>query len=124
MFTWSDGTLSTDERYDGRTSIVELDTSSGGVAATVAVNVSSLRESDTGDYECRITYGRLLQSTSSSPPPLSSLPLPQSTTVTVVDDFKTDIDGGVLLRLDVQGESCNISTHVKYARRIRINSNW
>lgn len=99
MFTWSDGALTTDERYDGRTNAVEPVVSN----ALAIVNVSSLRESDTGNYECHITYGRLPSlSTTPLPPPLS----PQSTTVTPVIDFETYSDDEIWFRLDVQGELC------------------
>jgi len=77
---------------------------------SIAINVSSLRESDTGDYECHVTYSGdtgLLQP-SSSRPPLPTLSLPQSSTdstMNAVDNDMGDGTAGVRFRLDVQGEA-------------------
>lgn len=114
MFTYSNGALVTDERYDGRTSVIELPDLSGTVIA--AINVSSLRESDTGDYECRVTYGAGdgSQSTQSTPPQSLSSPLPSLTppllsstvppSITVSTDVGDAGDGVRFVRLDVQGK--------------------
>lgn len=109
VFTCSEGTLTTDERYDGRTTVVEPPEFSDVVS--IAINVSSLRESDTGDYECHVTYsgdaGPLQQS--SLQPPLPTLSSPRSSTdstMNAVDNNKGDT-AGLRFRLDVQGERLN-----------------
>ncbi|VVC43644.1 Hypothetical protein CINCED_3A024981 [Cinara cedri] len=106
VFTLSGGSLTTDERYEGRTSIVEPPEFSDAIATSI--NVSSLRESDTGDYECFATHkNRDLQLTASSqrPPLPSSQPLShQSSTASTLSAVGTDIvDAGVRIKLDVQG---------------------
>eukprot|EP00102_Acyrthosiphon_pisum_P019068 XP_016656278.1 PREDICTED: uncharacterized protein LOC100573764 [Acyrthosiphon pisum] len=104
VFTCSEGTLTTDERYDGRTTVVEPPEFSDVVS--IAINVSSLRESDTGDYECHVTYsgdvGPLQPS--SSQPPLPTLSLPQSSTDSTMNAVDNDMGStaGVRFRLDVQ----------------------
>lgn len=105
VFTCSEGTLTTDERYDGRTSLVELPEFSDAV--TTAINVSSLRESDTGDYECHVTYsGDGLLHSSPRPPLPSSVSPPLSSTDATLNAVDNDMSGtaGVRLRLDVKGE--------------------
>ncbi|XP_025205628.1 protein borderless-like isoform X2 [Melanaphis sacchari] len=99
------GTLITDERYDGRTTVVEpLDFSD---AVYISINVSNLRESDTGDYECRVRYsgdtGPLQHF--SSQPPLTTLSSPQSSTDSTLNAVDNDMDAtaGVQFRLDVEG---------------------
>jgi len=107
VFTCSEGTLTTDERYDGRTTVVEPPEFSDVVS--IAINVSSLRESDTGDYECHVSYsgdaGPLQPS--SSRPPLPTLSLPQSSTDSTMNAVDNDMGdtAGVRFRLDVQGEA-------------------
>lgn len=111
VFTCSDGRLTTDERYDGRASIVEPPEFSDTISTTI--NVSSLRESDTGDYECHVIYsGGDLQSTllpSSLPPLLSSQLSTVSTLTSVSEDIgdgHNSSDGhyiGARFRLVVQG---------------------
>jgi len=110
-FTCSEGTLTTDERYDGRATVVEPPEFSDIVS--IAINVSSLRESDTGDYECHVTYSGdagLLQQ-SSSRPTLSTLSSQQSSTDSTMNAVDNDMGGtaGVRFRLDVQGETYNSS---------------
>lgn len=108
VFTWSDDTLTTDERYDGRTSIVEPSDFNSAIVS-VAINVSSLRDSDTGDYECYVTYSsnEKLHPLSTTPQtPLSSLQPMQlltSTTVSPTTTTVTEISDGVRFRLNVQG---------------------
>lgn len=103
VFTWSDGTLTADERYDGRTSIVERPELRDNTV--VAINVSSLRESDTGVYECRVTY-READPSFVSPQP-SFAPSLTSTSTAATWIAVTTHDGaadGVRFRLDVRGE--------------------
>jgi len=75
-------------------------------AVSMSINVSRLRESDTGDYECHVTYSgdaSPVQQSSSHPP----LPTHQSSTdstLNVVDNDMSD-PAGVWFRLDVQGEA-------------------
>lgn len=75
---------------------------------SIAINVSSLRESDTGDYECHVTYsgdaGPLQHSSSRSPlPTLSSPQLITDSPLNAVDnDMGT---AGVRFRLDVEGKA-------------------
>ncbi|KAL5244572.1 hypothetical protein ACI65C_011982 [Semiaphis heraclei] len=105
VFTCSEGTLTNDERYDGRTTMVEPPDFSNAVS--ISINVSSLRESDTGDYECHVTYsgdvGPLQHSSSRSPLPILSSP--QSITDSPLNVVDKDMGGtaGVRFRLDVQG---------------------
>lgn len=98
VFTYLDGTLTTDERYDGRTNIVERPEFSG----SVTINVSSLRESDTGDYKCSVLNSgdglRSSYSPSSLQPTLPPLPPSLSSTPSSID-----ISDGVHFRLDIQG---------------------
>lgn len=107
VFTCSEGTLTNDERYDGRTTMVEPPDFSNAVS--ISINVSSLRESDTGDYECHVTYsgdvGPLQHSSSRSPLPILSSP--QSITDSPLNVVDKDMGGtaGVRFRLDVQGEA-------------------
>jgi len=76
---------------------------------SIAINVSSLRESDTGDYECHVTYsgdaGSIQHSSSQSP--LPTLPSPQSITDSPLNAVDTDMGdtADVRLRLEVQGEA-------------------
>jgi len=78
-------------------------------AVSISINVSSLRESDAGDYECHVTYsgdaGQLQHSSSRSP--LPTLPSPQSITDSPLNIADKDMGGtaGVRFRLDVQGEA-------------------
>ncbi|XP_050053325.1 protein borderless isoform X1 [Aphis gossypii] len=105
VFTCSEGTLTTDERYDGRTTVVEPPEFSDAVY--IAINVSSLRESDTGDYECHVTYsgdaGPLQHSSSRAP--LPTLSSPQSSTDSTLNAVDNDMGAtaGVRFRLDVEG---------------------
>lgn len=92
VFTCSDGSLTTDERYDGRTSIVEPPEFSDTVSTII--NVSSLRESDTGDYECHVIYSGGDLQPSSSPSSLSPLPSLQSSTVSILTSASADISDG------------------------------
>lgn len=107
VFTCSEGTLTTDERYDGRTTVVEPPEFSDAVY--IAINVSSLRESDTGDYECHVTYsgdaGPLQHSSSRAP--LPTLSSPQSSTDSTLNAVDNDMGAtaGVRFRLDVEGEA-------------------
>lgn len=106
VFTCSEGTLTTDERYDGRTTVVEPPPEFSD-AVFIAINVSSLRESDTGDYECHVTYSGdagLLQH-SSSRAPLPTLSSPQSSTDSTLNAVDNDLGAtaGVRFRLDVEG---------------------
>ncbi|XP_025418737.1 protein borderless isoform X2 [Sipha flava] len=103
VFTSSNGALTTDERYDGRTSIVESSEFSGIVAT--AVNVSSLRESDTGDYECHVTYSVGIIPQPSTPSLLPSKSSPRSSTApsTLTVYGPGTPSEGVRFRLNVQG---------------------
>lgn len=111
MFTCSDGTLITDERYDGRASVIEPIEFNGNSAVlrrVAAINVSSLRESDTGIYECQVMSadGKSLQT---SPQPLLPLPdggLQQSSTEPMPTAIITDVGAtsGGRYKLDVEGE--------------------
>jgi len=107
VFTCSEGTLTTDERYDGRTTVVEPPEFSDAIY--IAINVSSLRESDTGDYECHVTYsgdaGPLQHSSSRAP--LPTLSSPQSSTDSTLNAVDNDMSAtaGVRFRLDVEGEA-------------------
>lgn len=92
MFTCSDGRLTMDERYDGRTSIVEPPEFSDTVSTTI--NVSSLRESDTGDYECHVVYSGGDLQPSSSPSSLSPLLSPRPSTVSTLTSTSEDISDG------------------------------
>lgn len=92
VFTCSDGSLTTDERYDGRTSIVEPPEFSDTVSTTI--NVSSLRESDTGDYECHVMYNVGDLQPSSPPTSLSPLASPQPSTVSTLSSTSEDINDG------------------------------
>lgn len=107
VFTCSEGTLTTDERYDGRTTVVEPPEFSDVVS--IAINVSSLRESDTGDYECHVTYSGDAGLLQQSPlqPPLPTLSSPRSSTDSTMNAVDNDMGdtAGVRFRLDVQGEA-------------------
>lgn len=102
VFTWSDGTLTADERYDGRTNIVERPEFRDNTM--VAINVSGLRESDTGVYECHVTYNDNNPSfvLSSFAPPLISTSTHATSIAVTTDDGAAD---SVRFRLDVRGES-------------------
>lgn len=92
-----------DERYDGRTTIVDGRPEFGVVTA---INVSSLRESDAGHYRCRATtHGGDDPRPSYGPPPTVSPPPNGSTTVLVATPRDEDTDDGARFRLEVEGDS-------------------
>lgn len=59
VFAWYDGTLSAADQYIGRVNL--LDNSYGYGKASV--NLTSIRESDSGWYECRVIFPNRTPST-------------------------------------------------------------
>lgn len=104
VFTCVDDSLTTDERYDGRTTIVERPRGVGGAVTAAAVNVSSLRESDTGRYECQVTYAGGGARPTVQPPLLPLPGIQRSSTARALTAGDADADGGVRFRLEVEGE--------------------
>lgn len=64
MFSWTDGQLSAEEPFKGRVSAAHESPQPGvPVPGIGAINLTSIRESDKGWYECRVHFPNRTPST-------------------------------------------------------------